>query len=123
MARIVIVEDETQVRRPAESVLQQTGNDMLSAVTVAEAQAIINDRGQKFDLLFADVELGSHEEGGLTFGKLVAETRKGTPVLYTSGRTLTDGTQSLLVDRSAFLPKRYTAWQSTEAVTELIRAG
>ena len=105
MARIVIVKDETQVRMPAESVLQQAGHDMLSAATVAEAQAIINYRG------------------GLTFGKLVAETRKGTPVLFTSGRTLTDGMQSLFVDRRAFLPKHFTARLLTEAVTELIRAG
>ena len=122
MARVLVVEDETQILILAESVLQQAGYDTLSAATVAEAQAIINDQGEKFDLLFADVELGNHKEGGLTLGKLIGEARKGTPVLYTSGRTLTDGMQSLFVERSAFLPKPYTAQQLTEAVAELLRA-
>ena len=43
MARVLVVEDETQILILAESVLQQAGYDTLSAATVAEAQAIIND--------------------------------------------------------------------------------
>ena len=58
MARIVIVEDEIQVLMLAESVLQQAGHDTVSASTVAEAQALINSKDEKFDLVFADVELG-----------------------------------------------------------------
>lgn len=122
MGRVLVVEDETQVLMLAESVLQQAGYDTLSAATRAEAQAIISDQGERFDLLFADVELGNHKEGGLTIGKLMGEARKGTPVLYTSGRTLTDGMKSLFVERSAFLPNPYTAQQLTEAVAELPRA-
>ena len=57
MARIVIVEDEIQVLMLAESVLQQAGHDTVSASTVAEAQALINSKDEKFDLVFADVEL------------------------------------------------------------------
>jgi DNA-binding NtrC family response regulator len=121
MARALVVEDEAQVLLLAESVLQQAGFDMLSVATVAEAQAIINDQGEKFDLVFADVELGNHNEGGLTLGKFVGEVRKGTLVLYTSGRTLTDGMQSLFIEGSAFLPKPYTAQQLTEAVAALLR--
>jgi len=118
----LVVEDETQVLMLAESVLQQTCYDTLSAVTVAEAQAIITDQGERFDLLFAGVELGNHKEGGLTIGELIGEARKGTPVLYTSGRTLTDEMKSLFVERSAFLPEPYTAQHLTEAVAELVRA-
>jgi len=68
------------------SILQQIGHDTLSAATVAEAQS-----EQKLDLLFTDIELGNHKEGGLTLGKLVEEKRPGMPVLYTSGRPATDG--------------------------------
>ena len=42
----------------AESVLQQAGHDTVSASTVAEAQALINSKDEKFDLVFAEVELG-----------------------------------------------------------------
>jgi two-component system cell cycle sensor histidine kinase/response regulator CckA len=121
MARIVIVEDEIQVLMLAESVLQQAGHNTVSAATVAEAQAIINSKEEKFDLMFTDVQLGAHEEGGITVGKMVGQIRKGTPVLYTSGRMLTDGMQSLFAEPSAFLPKPYTAEELTEAVSNLLR--
>ena len=121
MARVLVVEDETQVLMLAEFVLQEPGHDTLSAATVAEAQAIIDDATQKFELLVTDIQLGNHAEGGITLGKLVAQTRPGTPVLYASGRALTDGMQSLFVKPSAFLPKPYTAQHLTKAVAELLR--
>lgn len=119
--RVLVVEDEAQVLLLAESVLQRAGYDTLSAATVAEAQAVINDPNQKFDLLFTDIALSNHKEGGLTLGKLVGETRHGTPVLYTSGRALTDGMQSLFVEPGAFLAKLYTAQQLVDAVTALVK--
>jgi DNA-binding NtrC family response regulator len=57
MARIVIAEDEIQVLILAESVLQQAGHDTVSAGTLAEAQAIINSKDEKFDLVFTDIQL------------------------------------------------------------------
>jgi len=101
MARVLIVEDEIQVLLLAESVLQQAGHDTLSAATVAEAQALINEPTEKFDLLFTDVELKNHKDGGITLGKLVGEIRKGTPMLYTSGREHIGGMQALFVSFSA----------------------
>lgn len=120
MSRILVVEDETQVLVLAESVLQEAGHEIIGASTVAEAQAVINS-DEKFDLLFADVELGNHKEGGLTLGKLVGEGRTGTAVLYTSGRPATEGMQMLFVERSTFLPKPYTAEQLTDAVAGLLK--
>ena len=80
------------------------------------------DKGEKFDLLFADMQLGNRKEGGLMLGKLIGEARKGAPVRYASGCTLTDWMESPFVERSAFLFKPYTAQQLTEAVAELLRA-
>jgi CheY-like chemotaxis protein len=65
MTCIVVVEDEIQVLMLAELVLQQAGYDTESAGSVAEAQAIIQTKA-KFDLVFTDIQLGNHEEGGLT---------------------------------------------------------
>ena len=119
MACVLIVEDETQVLMLAESVLQQAGHDTLSAATVAEAQAIINS-DEKFDLVFADVQLANHADGGLTIGTLTGKTRPGTPVVYTSARPATDGMQSLFVEPSTFLPKPYTAEQLNESIGNLL---
>ena len=119
MARILIVEDEPQVLTLAASVLQQAGYEVISAATLSEAEAVIDDTAQKFDLLFTEIELGYEKEGGIALGKLIEETRPGIPVLYTSGRALTDGMLTLFVAPSAFLPKPYTAQELTEAVEKL----
>ena len=92
---------------------------MTSAATVAEAQSVINS-DEKFDLVFTDVQLANHADGGLTIGTLVGKIRQGTPVLYTSGRPPTDGMQSLFVQPSAFLPKPYTADDLTAAISDLL---
>jgi DNA-binding NtrC family response regulator len=119
MPTVLIVEDEAQVLILAESVLQRVGYETLSAATVAEAQAIINS-DHKLDLVFTDIGLGNHPEGGITIGQLVSQYRDGVPVLYSSGRELTDGMQSLLGSNSKFLPKPYTEQQLTEAVALLL---
>ena|SRR5487761_1281680 len=104
----------------AKTVMEEQGYETVSAATVAEAEAIINDKDQDIDLLFTDIELGKDKEGGVTLAKLFAEARPGTPVLYTSGRTLTDGMQSLFVAPSAFLAKLYTVQDLTEGVSKLL---
>jgi len=120
MARILIVEDELQVLTLAVSILQDVGHETLSASTVAEAQAIIHS-DEKIDLVFSDVGLSNQPEGGITVGQLVGQARPGTPILYTSGRALTDGMKSLFVERSAFLSKPYTAQQLIDAVNEILQ--
>jgi two-component system cell cycle sensor histidine kinase/response regulator CckA len=122
MARILVVEDETQVLTLAESVLSEAGHQTVSASTVAEAQAIINAE-EKLDLIFTDLGLGNHPEGGITIGQLVGQARSGTPVLYTSGRPVTDGMKSLFVEPGAFLAKPYTIQELAEAVSTLLRPG
>jgi two-component system cell cycle sensor histidine kinase/response regulator CckA len=119
MARVLIVEDESQVLVLAQSILEQAGHDMLSAATLTEAESIL-DSDEKFDLVFTDMQLVGDTEGGITIGTLVGKTRPGTPVLYTSGRPATDGMRSLFVEQSAFLPKPYTADDLTAAITDLI---
>jgi DNA-binding NtrC family response regulator len=122
MARVVIVEDEAQVLLLAESVLQQAGHETVSAGTVAEAQAVINGGGP-MDLVFTDIQLANHPEGGITIGKLIGEKWPGTPVLYTSGRPATDGMEALFVEPHSFLQKPYTADQLIEAVDALLNSG
>lgn len=110
-----------QVLMLAELVLQEAGHETVSASTVAEAQAIIHS-DEEFDLVFTDIGLVDQLEGGITIGRLAMQARPATPILYTSGRGLTDGMKSLFAERSAFLPKPYTAPQLLEAVDDLLRA-
>jgi DNA-binding NtrC family response regulator len=120
MAAILIIEDETQVLILAESVLQHAGYETISASTVAEAQAIINSP-HTLDLVFTDIGLRNHPEGGITIGQMVDQSRKGIPVLYTSGRALTDGMKTLFAKNSDFLPKPYTDHALIDAISKLLR--
>jgi DNA-binding NtrC family response regulator len=119
MAIVLLVEDEPPLLVLAESVLQEAGYETLSAATLAEAQAIIHS-DKKIDLVLTDITLGVVAEGGLQVGQFVRQARSGTPVLYTTGRGITDGMIQLFVEPNAYLAKPYTHDQLIEAVTNLL---
>jgi DNA-binding NtrC family response regulator len=103
----------------AESVLQQAGYETLSASSVAEALAII-DTDQRIALLFTDLGLGEDSEGGLTIATSFANSRPRVPVLYVTGRGVTDGMVALFVEPHGFLAKPYTIEQLKTAVANLL---
>ena len=117
---VLIVEDEAPILVLVESILQQAGYETLTSSTLAEAQAIIHS-DQPVDLVFTDITLGEDHEGGLQVGQMARQARPKTPVVYTSGRGLTDGMKSLFVEQSLFVPKPYTNEQVVEAVASLLR--
>ena len=119
-ARVLIVEDEAILLALAVSVLQAAGYDTVSASTVAEAVVIIENPEQKLDLLFTDLGLGDQTDGGLAVGQSMANSRPGFPVVYTTGRGVTDGTAKLFVEPSKFIPKPYTDKQLVSVATELL---
>lgn len=120
MATVLIIEDEAMVLILAESVLQTASHETLSAGLLPEAKAII-ESDAKFDIVFTDITLGEERDAGIAIGKLVENKRPGTPVLYTSGRALSDGLQVLFIERSAFLPKPYTDIHLNAALAGLLK--
>ena len=94
--------------------------ETLTAATLAEAQAVIHS-DRPIDLIFTDINLGEDHEGGLQVGQIVRQARPKAPIVYTSGRGLTDGMKGLFVKPSLFLPKPYTNEQLVEAVASLLR--
>lgn len=117
---VLIVEDEAPILVLVESILRQAGYETLTASTLAEAQAIIHSE-QPLDLIFTDINLGEDYEGGLQLGQMVRQARPKTPVVYASGRPLTDGMKGLFAEQSLFLSKPYTNEQAVEAVAKLLR--
>jgi DNA-binding NtrC family response regulator len=123
MPRVVlIVEDEAILLVLAVSVLEAAGYDTVSAGTVAEALAIIENPEQKLDLLFTDLGLGDLTDGGLAVGQTMAKSRPGLPVVYTSGRGVTDCVVKQFVEPSEFIPKPYTDKQLVSTAVELLNA-
>ena len=110
MATILLVEDDEQVRVLAESFLQMAGHATLSAESTEQALALVAG-DDPVDLLFVDLGLDGDGEAGLALATKAALARPDLKVLYTSGRSLTDGMSALFVPNSAYLPKPYTVEQ------------
>ena len=120
MARMLIVEDDEQVRMLAESILEDAGHQTCSAATRTEAKAII-DSDEKIDLLFVDLSLLEDQEAGLELARAAVKRRPGLPVIYTTGRGVTDGMLALFVEPNGFLAKPYNGTQLLTAVTNLLK--
>ena len=116
MAVILIVEAETQVRVLSESCLQEQGHQTLSAATLDEAVAVVDD-SEDIELLFTDIELQGDVQAGLTLAQSAIERRADLKVLYTSCHAITDGMKALFVENSGFLPKPYTVDQLQAVLT------
>lgn len=81
--RILLVEDQPELRNHVEKLLTRLGYAVTAAEDGKEALSLL-DQGQKFDLLFTDVIL----PGGMNGQQLAEEVRKTDPrmkVLFTSG--------------------------------------
>ena len=119
MATVLIVEDEPMLLVLAESVIQSHGNKTLSASSLVEAKAIVKS-AEEFDLLFTDLTLRDEHNGGIEVANLLAHVRPETPVVYTSGRELTDGLKTLFVENSHFLAKPYTNTQMSDCLGKML---
>ena len=121
MAIILVVEDEPPVLVLAESLLKQAGYLTIAAGRVAEARPILQSE-QELDAIFTDIALADDPEGGLEIGRVAAQERPALPVLYTTGRGVTDTMIQQFVKPSAFLAKPYTGPQLVTAVANLLRS-
>ena len=121
MATVLIVEDDFDVHGPVRSLIRNAGYETLSAYSLTEAKAIISSDAD-FDLVFTDIDLGDHREGGIEVGIATVSARSKTPVLYTSGRELTPRLRSLLRGQSAFLVKPYNGNDVLSQISRLLGA-
>ena len=119
MARILIVEDEEQVRVLAQGVIQEMGHETLTAGNLDEATALLATQ-EKIDLLFADIRLVEEPHGGIDLAKFAHESRPSLRVLYTTGFGVNDGTRALFVDPHDFVSKPYTVQHLIVAVTNAL---
>ena len=120
VAVVLVVEDDEQVRVMADSILQGAGYETRSAATMSEAHAILAS-DEKIDVLLVDLELMDDPEAGLGVAQAAAKSRQGLPVIYTTGRGITDGMLALFVERNVFLAKPYRAEQLLTAVANVLK--
>jgi signal transduction histidine kinase/CheY-like chemotaxis protein len=104
---VLLVEDETEVRRLARSVLEDCGYKVLEASGPEEASRIATYHANGIDLLLTDVVMPSMS--GRELAERVCVTRPTTKVLYLSGYTDEAlGVHGILTSDVAFLQKPFT---------------
>ncbi|MDO8736338.1 MAG: PAS domain S-box protein [Thermoleophilia bacterium] len=81
--RILLVEDEEQVRDIAGQLLRQSGYSVTAAGDAEEARKIFAERQGDFDLVFSDVVLPG--ESGISLVDHLLEEKPGIKVLLTTG--------------------------------------
>jgi signal transduction histidine kinase/ActR/RegA family two-component response regulator len=82
---ILLVEDNDSVRDYATTALAELGYRVIAARDAGEALQAV-ERGERIDLLFTDVVLGSGPNGR-ELASRIGERRAGLPVLFTTGYT------------------------------------
>jgi signal transduction histidine kinase/ActR/RegA family two-component response regulator len=82
---ILLVEDNDSVRDYATTALTELGYRVIAARDADEALQAV-ERGERIDLLFTDVVLGSGPNGR-ELASRIGERRAGLPVLFTTGYT------------------------------------
>ena len=122
MAKVLIVEDEEQVRVLAESYLREQGHSTLSAATSTEALAVLGV-ADGVDLLFVDIGLRDDPHAGLNLAKEARQRNPNLKILCVTGHSVTDGMKALMVEGSALLQKPYTVEQLQHSLTVHFRIG
>ncbi len=122
MPTVLVLEDDAPLRVLTVSILHELGYDTLTAENAAEAYALIANRWPKVDLLFADIGLRG-SMNGLELAREVVARQPGLPVIYTSGRPLTDGMEALFVEGAAFIQKPYTMQELGDLIRRMLPTG
>jgi PAS domain S-box-containing protein len=119
--RILVVEDETHVRKVMKRALEDAGYTVLDAGSAAEALELVNRTAKPISLLLTDVVMPG--KGGRELADEVGRRVPGISVLFTSGYT--DGDierRGLLGPGAAFIQKPLTPAALVHAVRERLES-
>ena len=117
MTKILIIDDEVNVRRLYGEELRNEGYHTVSAATVAEALAAVEQENP--DLIVLDIKLG--EESGIDCLMKIAKQRKNLPVILNSAYSVyRDNFQTWAAD--AYIVKSVDLAPLKEKIKELLAA-
>ncbi len=116
---VLVVEDETAIRRLAQRILESVGYTVLTACDGVDALRVLSDRGAAVDLLLTDVIMPNM--GGPELASRIGALYPGTKVLFASGYA---GDADLRLDEigasSNFLGKPYQMVELIHRVDEMM---
>jgi DNA-binding NtrC family response regulator len=117
MTKILIVDDEVNVRKLYAEELRNEGYHTVSAATVAEALAAVEKENP--DLIVLDIKLG--EESGIDCLMKIAKQRKHLPVILNSAYSVyRDNFQTWAAD--AYIVKSVDLAPLKEKIKDLLMA-
>ena len=121
MARIIVIEDESAIRRLVVRILGRGGHEIREADNGREGVAL--HRADAADLVITDIFMP--EQDGIETIRQIREFSPDTPILAMSGggaRELTDASDAGL-GAQAVLAKPFSPGELTAAVEALLDAG
>ena len=117
--RVLLVEDEPQVRMQARRLLERYGHSVLEAKDGAEGLELFQTRPGAIDVIVSDVVMPVL--GGVEMVNRARSVSPGVPVVFVSGFTAQD--RDLPLDaRTAFVAKPYSMASLCEAIETVIAA-
>ena len=119
MAIVLVVEDDIFIRQTLGWVLEDMGHNALAARDLAEALAHLVT-AQPIDALFVDIRLNALAFGGYDVADKAIGFRPHLPVLYTSGRPLSNEMTERFVPGGCFLRKPYSSKQIEIFITQAL---
>jgi len=120
--RILLVEDEADVREVHIKILRETGYIVFEAASATEALDIFERENCNFHLVFSDMVMP--DKTGLQLVDLLLSRRPELPVLLTSGYMDDKSQWSIICQRGfRFLQKPYPLSVLIQAVKETIKTG
>src|SRR6202012_3019741 len=119
-AKILVVDDDDEIRSLLQAVLTREGFDVEPAKDAASARKILGAR-QAIDLIILDIMMPG--EDGLTFCQRLRETRN-VPILMVSARSLSvDRSIGLESGADDYLPKPFERRELVARVKAILRRG
>ena len=117
---ILVVEDETPLRRVVQMILERRGYRVLSAVDGLQAVKVWSEHQREIDLLLTDLVMPLGVSG-MELARRLRRDRPDLKVLFTSGYSAdTSAREELASPHSAFLQKPYVARLLERAVRALL---
>ncbi|HUU02664.1 MAG TPA: response regulator [Myxococcota bacterium] len=120
MARILIVDDDTDILMLEEKVLTREGHEVQTVTSGEGALAAI--KGREFDLILLDIMMPGID--GFEVSRLVKNEAQGksTPVIFVTARDDSDSMrEGFRSGGTVFLSKPFTANQLVRVVNSIIR--
>ncbi len=116
---VLLVEDESAVRRIAALALRRAGHRVLEAADASAALRVAESGADELDLLVTDVVMPGM--GGRALAARLREQRPDLPVLFVSGYTEDEALRREVATlRAAFLPKPFTPETLCAKVNDLL---